>query len=87
MENSIITTLLLERLGVRYVIARAENNKHGEILKMIGADRVVYPEPRNGRENRTRKPLWAISLNMYRQLPPLLSPKSRLNLLLRQEPI
>ena len=48
MENSIITTLLLKRLGVRYVIARAENNKHGEILKMIGADRVVYPEREMG---------------------------------------
>jgi trk system potassium uptake protein TrkA len=48
MGNSIITTLLLKRLGVRYVIARAENNKHGEILEMIGADRVVYPEREMG---------------------------------------
>jgi trk system potassium uptake protein TrkA len=48
MENSIISTLLLKKLGVRYVIARAENNKHGEILKMIGADRVVYPEREMG---------------------------------------
>jgi trk system potassium uptake protein TrkA len=31
-------------VGVRYVIARAENELHGAILEKIGADKVIYPE-------------------------------------------
>lgn len=44
IENSVLTTILLKKLGVPYVIARADNELHGSILEKIGADRVVYPE-------------------------------------------
>jgi trk system potassium uptake protein TrkA len=44
IQNSVLATILLKKLGVPYVIARAENDLHGSILEKIGADKVVYPE-------------------------------------------
>jgi trk system potassium uptake protein TrkA len=43
-EPSIMTTLLLKKLGVPYIIARATSSLHEEILKLAGANRVVFPE-------------------------------------------
>lgn len=44
-EQSILTTALLKkRLNVPYVIARSTNAIHDEILKLLGADKVVLPE-------------------------------------------
>jgi len=48
IESSVLTTVLLKKLGVRYVITRAENELHGSILEKIGADKVVYPEREMG---------------------------------------
>lgn len=48
IQNSVLCTILLKRLGVPYVIARAENELHGVILDKIGADKVVYPEREMG---------------------------------------
>jgi len=44
IQNSVLCTILLKKLGVPYVIARAENDLHGTILDKIGADKVVFPE-------------------------------------------
>ncbi|MBS4015958.1 MAG: TrkA family potassium uptake protein [Candidatus Latescibacteria bacterium] len=44
IDTSILVTLLLKELGVRQVIVKAVNDKHGKILSRIGADRVIYPE-------------------------------------------
>jgi trk system potassium uptake protein TrkA len=44
VENSVLTTILVKSLGVKYVIARANDRLHGRILERIGADIVVYPE-------------------------------------------
>lgn len=44
IQGSIIVTLLLKELGVRYVIAKAMNDLHAKVLYRIGADRVVFPE-------------------------------------------
>jgi trk system potassium uptake protein TrkA len=43
-EPSIMTTLLLKKLGVKWVVARANSDLHEEILKLVGANRVVFPE-------------------------------------------
>ena len=43
-ENSILVTMILKNLGVSYVIAKAANDLHGQILRRLGADRVVFPE-------------------------------------------
>jgi trk system potassium uptake protein TrkA len=48
IQNSVLCTILLKKLGVPYVIARAENELHGSILEKIGADKVVYPEREMG---------------------------------------
>lgn len=48
IQSSVLATILLKKLGVPYVIARAENELHGSILEKIGADKVVYPEREMG---------------------------------------
>src|SRR5688572_29673878 len=47
-EPSIFATMVLKRLGVRTVIAKAGSQLHGEILARVGADRVVFPERETG---------------------------------------
>lgn len=44
LEASVVITLILKRLGIPWVIAKAESTLHGELLARIGADRIVYPE-------------------------------------------
>jgi trk system potassium uptake protein TrkA len=42
--SSILSTALLKKLGVRYIVARARDELHGEILSRVGANMVVSPE-------------------------------------------
>ena len=44
METSILVTTILREIGVKEIVARAENSLHAKILKRIGANRVVFPE-------------------------------------------
>ena len=48
LETNILTTILTKKLGVPYVVSRAETELHGSILEKIGADRIVYPEWETG---------------------------------------
>ena len=48
LEASILATVLLKRLGVRRIIAKAANELHGSILRQVGATRVVFPERETG---------------------------------------
>lgn len=48
VEASVLATILLKKLGVPYIIARANSDLHGTILDRIGADKVVYPEKEIG---------------------------------------
>lgn len=48
IQSSVLSTILLKKLGVRYVIAKAENELHGSILGKIGADKVILPEREMG---------------------------------------
>jgi trk system potassium uptake protein TrkA len=48
LESSILTTVLLQRLGVRRIIAKAATELHGSILQRLGVTRVVYPEHETG---------------------------------------
>ena len=43
MDISILTTMLVIKMGVPRVISKANSQAHGEVLKLIGAT-VVYPE-------------------------------------------
>ena len=44
IQVSLLTTVLLKTLGAPEVVARARDELHGNALKQLGADRVVYPE-------------------------------------------
>ena len=44
IQSSIMTTLIVKELGVKYVVAKAQNEVHAKVLYKIGADRVVFPE-------------------------------------------
>lgn len=43
IEVSILVTNYLKKMGIRQVVAKAESAQHGEILDIIGADVVVFP--------------------------------------------
>ena len=44
LEASILATLNLRLLGMRHIISKARTEQHGEILRRVGAHRVVFPE-------------------------------------------
>ncbi len=44
VQSSIITTMLLKTMGLPFVIARATDRRHAEILHRVGADKVIFPE-------------------------------------------
>lgn len=44
VQASILTTLILKELGVKTLISKAQNELHGNVLKKIGADKVIFPE-------------------------------------------
>ena len=44
METSILITTILKEIGVKDIIARAENSLHAKILRRVGANKVVFPE-------------------------------------------
>ncbi len=44
IQASILVTLILKEMGLKYVVAKAQNELHGKVLYKIGADRVVFPE-------------------------------------------
>jgi trk/ktr system potassium uptake protein len=44
MEPSILATNYLTKQGIKHVVVQALNPGHGEILKLVGATRVVFPE-------------------------------------------
>ncbi|MBU4561428.1 TrkA family potassium uptake protein [bacterium] len=48
MLASILITLLLKEIGVKEVVAKALNARHGRILQKIGADKVIFPEREMG---------------------------------------
>lgn len=48
MQDSIMITLLVKEIGVKYVIAKANSDLHAKILYKIGADKVVFPERDTG---------------------------------------
>jgi trk system potassium uptake protein TrkA len=44
MQASIICALTCKELGAKFIIAKANNEKHAKILKKIGIDKVIIPE-------------------------------------------
>ena len=50
LQSSILTTLICKDLGVKYVVAKAQNDQHKKVLERIGADMVVFPEVYMGKK-------------------------------------
>lgn len=48
IQASVMATVLLKRLGVPFVIARAQSELHAQTLEKVGADRVVLTESEMG---------------------------------------
>lgn len=48
VQSSIMVTLICKEIGIKYVIAKAQNELHAKVLYKIGADRVVFPEREMG---------------------------------------
>jgi len=47
LGDSVLATMNLKELGVPYVVCKAHDDTHREVLKKLGADRVVIPEKEN----------------------------------------
>ena len=47
LGDSVLATMNLKDLGVPYVVCKAHDDTHREVLKKLGADRVVIPEKEN----------------------------------------
>lgn len=48
IQSSILITLMVKELGIKQVVAKAQNPQHAKVLYKIGADRVVFPEKEMG---------------------------------------
>lgn len=68
IQSSIMVTLLMKEMGVKYIIAKANNDLHAKVLKKIGADRVVLPEKDMG--IRVANNLVSTSILDYIELSP-----------------
>lgn len=47
LGDSVLATMNLKELGVKYVVCKAHDEVHSQVLKKLGADRVVIPEKEN----------------------------------------
>lgn len=48
LEASVMATIVAKEIGIPYVIAKAQTELQGKVLKKVGADRIVYPEKEMG---------------------------------------
>lgn len=44
LEGAIMTTNYLHKMGIKKIVTKAHENEHGEVLKLVGATNVVYPD-------------------------------------------
>lgn len=44
IQSSIMVTLLLKEIGLKYVVAKASSDLHHKVLEKLGADRIISPE-------------------------------------------
>jgi len=48
IEASVLVTILVKEMGIKYVLAKAQSDLHAKILHKVGADLVVFPEKETG---------------------------------------
>ncbi|MEF3244479.1 MAG: TrkA family potassium uptake protein [Caldisericaceae bacterium] len=44
VESSVLIALILEEIGIHHIIAKANSQIHGRVLKKIGVKEIVFPE-------------------------------------------
>lgn len=44
LESSILTTMMLKEMAAKFIVCKAQNERHANILYRIGADKVIRPE-------------------------------------------
>lgn len=44
IEVSIMTTNYLKKLGIKNIVVKAQTDEHGEVLSMVGATSVIFPD-------------------------------------------
>lgn len=44
IQASVMATLLVKEMGIKYIIAKGNSDLHAKVLYKIGADRVILPE-------------------------------------------
>ncbi|MDH5186568.1 MAG: TrkA family potassium uptake protein [candidate division WOR-3 bacterium] len=49
-EEAILTTVILKKIGISPIIARAANSLYSHVLKLVGADRVIIIEEQMGED-------------------------------------
>ncbi|XMB87356.1 TrkA family potassium uptake protein [Mycoplasmatota bacterium WC44] len=49
VQASILTTLILKDIGVKWVTVKVKNEYHATVVEKIGADEIIYPEKQMGR--------------------------------------
>lgn len=47
LADSVLTTMNLKELGVKYIVCKAHDDTHRQVLIKLGADQVVIPEQEN----------------------------------------
>ncbi len=65
IEVSILVTNYLKKMGVKNIFVRAETNEHGEILDLVGADHVIFPN----REAAIRISPMLLTSHLFNYLP------------------
>lgn len=44
IQASIMTSLIVKEMGVKYIVVKAQNELHGKVLEKVGVNRIVHPE-------------------------------------------
>ena len=65
IEVSILVTNYLKKMGVKNIFVRAETDEHGEILNLVGADHVIFPN----REAAKRISPMLLTSRLFNYLP------------------
>ena len=66
LANSVLATMNLKELNVPYIVCKASDDTHVEVLKKLGADKVVIPERENA--DRLAKSLASTNVLDYIEL-------------------
>lgn len=66
LADSVLATMNLKELGVPYIVCKAHDETHRDVLKKLGADRVVIPEKENA--DRLAKSLSSLNVLDYIEL-------------------